>query len=121
LRVEEIEKKRTSLASQSHHHIAEQEEKTVVHVALATGKAGRGVDRDELLEMINSVVNVNVDNREKEAAADKAVRDILKRHPDLMKLVNAGSLDPSRAKMANKKARDAVFSKLQAPTRVCHQ
>jgi hypothetical protein len=118
LRVKEIEKKRTSLASQSHRHIREQEENTFVHMALATGKAGRGVDRDELLEMINSVINV--DDRAKEEATDKAVRDILKRHPDLMKLVNAGSLDPLRAKKANKKTRDTVFSKLQAQTRGLH-
>jgi hypothetical protein len=112
LRVKEIEKKRTSRASQSHRYIAEQEEKTFVHMALATGKAGREVDRDELLQMITSVINVDVDDREKEEATDKVVRDILKRHPDLMKLVNAGSLDPLRAKKANKKARDTVFFKL---------
>jgi hypothetical protein len=117
LRVKEIEKKRTSLASQSHRCIAEQEENTFVHMALATGKAGRGVDKEELLEMINSVINVDVDDREKEEATDKAVRDILKWHPDLMKLVNTGSLDPLRAKKAN---RDTVFSKLQAQTRGLH-
>jgi hypothetical protein len=114
-----MEKKRTSLASQSHRCVTEQEENTIVHMALAT--AGRGVDRDELLKMINSVVNVNVDDREKEAATDKAsVCDVLKRYPDLMKLVNAGSLDPLRAKKANKKTRDTVFAKLQAQTRGLH-
>jgi hypothetical protein len=109
--------KRSVAASKSHRYVTEQEEKTIIHMALAIGKAGRGIDRDELLEMVNSVVNINVDEREKEAATDKVVRDILKRHPDLMKLVNSGSLDPLRAKKANKKTRDTVFSKLQAQTR----
>jgi hypothetical protein len=48
------------------------------------------------------------------------VREILERHPDLMKLVNAGSLDPLQAKKTNKKTRDAVFAKLQAQTRGLH-
>jgi hypothetical protein len=81
------------------------------------GKSGRGVDRDELLEMINGVINIDVDEREREEATEKVVKDILRRHPDLMKLVNAGSVDPLRAKKANTKTRDTVFSKLQAQTR----
>jgi hypothetical protein len=89
-------------------------------LALTIGKAGRGVDRDEFLEMINGVINIDVDDREREKATEKVVKDILKRHPDLMKLVNAGSLDPLRAKKANKKTRDTVFSKLQAQTRALY-
>jgi hypothetical protein len=110
-------KKRTIPASESHRYLTEQEEKSIVHMALAIGSAGRGVDRDELLEMINSVVNIGVDEREREKATEKVVRDILSRQPELMKLVNSGSLDPLRAKKANKKTRDTVFSKLQAQTR----
>jgi hypothetical protein len=110
-------KKQTIPASEGNRYLTEQEEKTIVHMALAIGKAGRGVDRDELLEMINSVVNNSVDEREREQATEKVVKDILARHPLLMKLVNAGSLDPLRAKKANKKTRDTVFSKLQAQTR----
>jgi hypothetical protein len=110
-------KKRTIPASKSHRYLTENEEKNLVHTALAIGSAGRGVDRDELLEMINAVVNISVDKREREKATEKVVRDILSRQPELMKLVNAGSLDPLRAKKANKKTRDTVFSKLQAQTR----
>jgi hypothetical protein len=110
-------KKRTIPASKSHRYLTHLEEENIVHIALAIGKAGRGVDRDELLEMINEVINVDVDLREREKATDKVVRDILERNPSLMKLVNSGSLDPLRAKKANKKTRDTVFSKLQAQTR----
>ena len=70
--------------------------------------------------MINEVINLNVDDRERELATEKVVRDILERHPTLMKLVNAGALDPLRAKKANKKSRDTVFSKLQAQVRGLH-
>ena len=116
-RVKTNSTKRSVTASASNRYITELEEKQFVHLALAIGKAGRGVDRDELLGMINEVINIDVDEREKEEATEKVVKDILKRHPDLMKLVNAGSVDPLRAKKANKKTRDTVFSKLQAQTR----
>jgi hypothetical protein len=67
--------------------------------------------------MINELVNLEVDDREKQEPTEKVVRDILERHPELMKLVNSGSLDPLRAKKANLKTRDTVFSKLQAQVR----
>jgi hypothetical protein len=81
------------------------------------GKAGWGVDRDELLVMINNVINIGVDERERQEATEKVVKDVLRKHPDLMKLVDSGSLDPLRSKKANEKTRDTVFSKLQAQTR----
>jgi hypothetical protein len=108
---------RSIAASKSHRFLTEQEEESIVHICLTMGKAGQGVGRDELLDMINEVVNKDVDEREREVATDKVVREILGRHPDLMKLVNSGSLDPLRAKKANKKTRDTVFMKLQAQTR----
>jgi hypothetical protein len=108
---------RVIAACASRRFLTDQEEETLVHLCLTLGKAGRGVDRDELLDMINEVINVGTDERERESATEKVVRDILERHPSLMKLVNSGSLDPLRAKKANKKTRDTVFSKLQAQIR----
>ena len=112
--------KRTTAASKSHRYLTENEEETIVHLALATGKAGRGVDKDELLKIINQVVNLNVDVRARGEATEKVARNIFEAHPELMKLVNAASLDPLRAKKANKKTRDTVFAKLQAQTRGLH-
>jgi hypothetical protein len=100
--------------------MTEEEEQRLVHFAVDTGKAGWGVDRDELLVMINNVMNVGVDERERQEAAKKVVKDVLRKHPDLMKLVDSGSLDPSRSKRANEKTRDTVFSKSQAQTRALH-
>jgi hypothetical protein len=110
-------KKRLIPAIESRRYLTKQEETNIVHLCLAMGKSGRGIDRDELLRMINQVINIEVDEREREKATDKVVRDILVRHPSLMKLVNSGSLDPLRANKANKKTRDTVFSKLQAMVR----
>jgi hypothetical protein len=108
---------RTTPARQSNRYLTQQEENNLVHLALTIGKAGRGIDREELLEIINQVINIDVDERERETATERVVRDILERNPDLMKLVNAGGLDPLRAKKANKKTKDTVFCKLQAQTR----
>jgi hypothetical protein len=110
-------KKRISTAIESRRFLTEQEESGLVHLCLGWGKAGRGVDRDELLQLVNGVINIGLDERERELATEKVVRDILERNPDLTKLVNAGSLDPLRAKKANVKTRDTVFCKLQAQTR----
>ena len=109
--------KRITTAIESRRFLTEQEEGSLVHLCLAFGKAGRGVDRDELLQMVNELINIGLDERERQKATEKVVRDILERHPDLTKLVNAGALDPLRARKANKKTRDTVFCKLQAQTR----
>ena len=116
-RVKKNVTKRTTAASESNRYLTEQQEKTMVSFALMMGRCGRGIDRDELLGIINQVINVGVDERERKQATDQVVKDILRRHPDVMKLVNAGSLDPLRAKKATEKTRDTVFSKLQAQTR----
>ena len=44
--------------------MTELQEKNLFHFALMMGKSGRGIDRDELLDLIiNGVINVNVDER----------------------------------------------------------
>jgi hypothetical protein len=116
-KVKKNAKERISTAIESRRFLSEHEESALVHNCLCWGKAGRGVDRDELLQLVNGVINIGLDEREREEATEKVVRDILERHPDLTKLVNAGSLDPLRAKKANVKTRDTVFCKLQAQTR----
>jgi hypothetical protein len=108
---------RIALAIQSRRYLTEQEEKGLVHLALTLGKSGMGIDRDELLQIVNEMLNLDLDDREREEATEKTVRCILERHPELMKLVNSGGLDPARARKATKKTRDIVFSKLQAQTR----
>jgi hypothetical protein len=108
---------RVTAAIESRRYLTEQEEKGLVHLALILGKSGHGIDRDELLSIVNEMINIDWDEREREEASEKTVRGILERHPDLMKLVNSGGLDPARARKATKKTRDVVFSKLQAQTR----
>jgi hypothetical protein len=108
---------RITAAIEARKYLTEQEEKGLVHLALILGKSGHGIDRDELLSIVNEMINLDLDEREREDASEKTVRGILERNPDLMKLVNSGGLDPARARKATKKTRDVVFSKLQAQTR----
>jgi hypothetical protein len=108
---------RIAAAIESRRYLTLQEEQGVVHLALTLGKSGMGIDRDEFLSIINEMLNLDFDEREREEATEKTVRCILERHPDLMKLVNSGGLDPARARKATKTTRDIVFSKLQAQTR----
>jgi hypothetical protein len=108
---------RIAPAIESRRYLTEQEEKGLVHLALTLGKSGMGIDRDELLSIVNEMLNLDLDEREREEATQKSVRCILERHPDLMKLVNSGGLDPARARKATKTTRDIVFAKLQAQTR----
>jgi hypothetical protein len=110
-------RKRTVTAINACRLLTKTEEKAIVHTCLNYGAIGRGTDRDELLQMVNAVINVGLDDREKEKATEKVVRGMLERHPDLTKLADTASLDPLRAKKANKKTRDTVFCKLQAMTR----
>jgi hypothetical protein len=108
---------RITAAIESRRYLTEQEEKGLVRLALILGKSGHGIDRDELLGIVNEMINLDLDEREKEVASEKTIRGILERHPDLMKLVNSGGIDPARARKATKKTRDVVFAKLQAQTR----
>jgi hypothetical protein len=108
---------RIAAAIESRRYLSKREEKALVHLALCLGKSGHGIDRGELLSVVNEMINLDLDERERVEATEKIVRCILERHPDLMKLVNSGALDPARARKATKKTRDVVFSKLQAQTR----
>jgi hypothetical protein len=108
---------RIAPAIESRRYLTEQEENGLVHLAVTLGKSGMGIDRDELLSIINEMLNLDLDEREREEATEKTVRCILERHPELMKLVNSGGLDPARARKATKTTRDIVFAKLQAQTR----
>jgi len=104
-------------AIESRRYLSKREEKALVHLALFLGRSGHGIDRGELLAVVNEMINLDFDERERVDATEKTVRCILERHPDLMKLVNSGALDPARARKATKKTRDIVFAKLQAQTR----
>ena len=108
---------RIDAAIESRRYLSHREEKSLVHLALCLGKSGNGIDRGELLSVVNEMINLDLDERERVDATEKTVRCILERHPDLMKLVNSGALDPARARKATKKTRDIVFAKLQAQTR----
>ena len=63
---------------------------------------GYGITHDELQEIVSDVTNFDVDERERHEVSDKVVRGLFRRHGDLLKIVQASSLDPKHAKQASK-------------------
>jgi hypothetical protein len=111
---------RVAGAIESRRYLSVKEEEALVHLALFLGTSGHGIDKGELLAAVNAMINLDFDERERVEASEKTVRCVLERHPDLMKLVNSGALDPARARKATKKTRNIAFAKLQAQTRGLH-
>jgi len=62
---------------------------------------GYGITRDELQEIVSSITNYNLDERDVVAVSDKIVHLLFSRHSDLLKIVQASSLDPKCAKQAS--------------------
>jgi len=81
---------------------------------------GYGITHDELQEIVSDVTNFDVDERERHEVSDKVVRGLFRRHGDLLKIVQASSLDPKRAKQASKEMRDGMFAKLDSFVHLLH-
>jgi hypothetical protein len=94
-------------------YMTDNEELSVVQICRMLAAMGHGVTRPEVLSVINNYLLRDVDERIKEEASMKTVRNMINRHSDLAKIVNACSIDPKRAQSANKETRDAVFTKLE--------
>jgi hypothetical protein len=75
---------------------------------------GRGVLADELLNITNEYIHHHLDARLVQAATPKITRGMMRRHKELVKIVQASSMDPKRAEQATEDTRDAMFFKLDA-------
>jgi hypothetical protein len=64
------------------------------------------------LNMIDEYIHIEEDERKREECSKKVLRGLFERYTDLVKIVDACSLDPQRARKANAETRDAVFVKL---------
>ena len=62
---------RITAAIKARRYLTEQEESGLVHLALILGTSGHGIDRDELLSIVNEMINLNLDEREREEATEK--------------------------------------------------
>jgi hypothetical protein len=113
----EVEKnlgKRTESASDANCYLTNQQELAIVQIAKLLGMMGEGITRLDIHRMILEVLNIDEDERTRYECTEKVLDRLLKRNKELVKLVSAGSLDPARAKKANKQTRDAMFKKLDA-------
>ena len=111
---------RTESATKSTRYLTDNEELAIIQLCRLLGGMGYGITRDELQEIISNLTNFDVDEREKVEVTDKVVRGLFKRHSDLLKIVQASSLDPKRAKQASKETRDGMFTKLDSYVQLLH-
>jgi hypothetical protein len=104
--------KRTNDANTSHRYLTDDEELAIVQLCRVLASMGNGVSKQEVLKMIDEYINIEEDERKREECSKKVLRGLFERYTDLVKIVNACSLDPQRARKANTETRDAVFVKL---------
>ena len=101
-------------AQLSNHLLSPNEEGTLANLAILLGHCGRGICRDELLDLINIVLIEKKDKRTFVPATMKTVDGLIRRNKKLKnKVRNAASLDPARAAQASVNTRDAMFTKIE--------
>ncbi len=105
---------RTKNAWKQSRYLSDNEEHAIIQLCRLLGGMGYGITRDELQDIISSVTNWNTDEREFVEVSDKVVRGLFSRHGEHLKIVQASSLDPKRAKQASKETRDRMFMKLDS-------
>ncbi len=96
------------------------EELAIIQLCHLLGGMGYGITHDELQEIISNLTNFDVDEQEKVEVTDKVVRGLFKHRGDLLKIVQASSLDPKCAKQASKETQDGMFTKLDSYVQLLH-
>ncbi len=105
---------RTLNATISTKYLTDNEELAIIQLCRLLGGMGYGITRDELQDIVSSITNFDLDERDVVDVSDKVVHGLFSQHGDLLKIVQASSLDPKRAKQACKQTRDAMFAKLDS-------
>ena len=94
-------------------NLTDDEEGVLVNMAMLMATSGRGMTREELLELMNIIMQERIDKRIYVPATMKSVRSLIKRNKQLReRLRSAGSIDPARAAQATEETRDSMFTKL---------
>jgi len=75
---------------------------------------GYGITHDELQDIVSNITNWHADECEVVEVSDKIVHGLFSHHGELLKIVQASSLEPKRAKQASKETQDAMFTKLDS-------
>jgi hypothetical protein len=108
------EKARVSAAGVANRYLTDNEELAIVQMCRVLSMCGRGVTKDELLNITNEYIHHHEDARLIQDATRKITRGLMGRHKELVKIVQASSMDPKRAEQAIEDTRDAMFFKLDS-------
>ena len=117
----ENEKKRVEKATEAKRYLTNNEGLAIVQMCRILSMCGRGVLADELLNMTNEYIHHHQDARLIQAATRKTTRGLMGRHKELVKIVQASSMDPKRAEQATEDTRDGMFFKLDAYIKSLHE
>jgi hypothetical protein len=113
-------KKKTKAATEANRYLTDDEEMSFLQIVRGLADCGKGITKLEAMAMIDDLISENVDRRHQAECSEKVFRRMLEKHPDLVKIISAGSLDPARARKATRETRDAVFYKLDCYVRNLH-
>jgi hypothetical protein len=114
VRKTENEKRRVQHANEAKRYLTNNEELAIVQMCCILSMCGRGVSADELLNITNEYIHHHLDARLVQAATRKITQGMMRRHKELVKIVQASSMDPKRAEQATEDTRDAMFFKVDA-------
>jgi len=106
--------KRAEKATKCKRYLTDDEELSIIHLCRLLGAMGYGLSSDELQGIVTDVTNFDVDEQERVEVSEKIARGLFSRHGELLKIVQASSLDPKHAKQASKEMRDGMFAKLDS-------
>jgi hypothetical protein len=109
-----LNSKNTEAATNANKYLSPDEEMSFLQILRGLAACGKGVTKQEAMAMIDDIINVDVDSRHQVECSEKVLRRMMEKHPELVKIISAGSLDPARARKATRATRDAVFYKLNA-------
>jgi hypothetical protein len=112
--------KDTQAVTKANKNLSPDEEMAFLQIVHRLADCAKDVMKEEVMAMIGDLVNENVDRRLQVECSEKVFWNMLERHPNLVKIISAGSLDPARARKAYRATKDAVFYKLDAYIRNLH-
>jgi hypothetical protein len=115
-----VNSKKTTAATEANRYLTDDEEMSFLQIVRGLAACAKGITKQEAMAMIDDLISEKVDRRHQAECSEKVFRRMLEKHPDLVKIISAGSLDPARARKATRATRDAVFYKLDCYVRNLH-
>jgi hypothetical protein len=109
------------VAGEAKHHLTNNEELAIVQMCHVLSMCGRGITKDELLNITNEYIHRHQDARLIQDATRKITRGLMGQHKESVKNVQASSMGPKRAEQATEDTRDDMFFKLDAYTKTLHE